>query len=125
MRCIAQGILKHRWLVLIAFAIVLVVSFGASQLVHVNFQLSDYLPDETESTVGLRIMEKEFESKPANLRILLEKISIPEALIYKEKISAVEGVRDVTWLDDSVDVSSRSRCCRTTRSMPGIKRATH
>ena len=104
MRRVAQGILKYRWLVLIFFAIALAVSFEASQMVRINFQLSDYLPDETESTVGLRIMEEEFNSKPSNLRILIEKVSIPEALVYKEKIAAVDGITDVTWLDDSVDV---------------------
>lgn len=104
MQRIAKGILRHKWLVLAAFAVALVVSFLASQYVKINFKLTDYLPDSAESTVGLRLMEKEFESKPANLRILLEKVTIPEALSYKEKIAAVEGVKDVTWLDDDQDV---------------------
>ncbi len=104
MRRIAQGILKHQWLVLSAFAAALIVSFIASQSVKINFKLTDYLPDSAESTVGLRLMEDEFASKPANLRVLLEKVSIPEALAYKERIAGVKGVKDVTWLDDSVDV---------------------
>ncbi len=104
MRRIAQGILRHKWLVLTAFAAALIVSFLASQYVKINFKLTDYLPDSAESTVGLRLMEDEFASKPANLRVLLEKVTIPEALAYKGKIAQVEGVKDVTWLDDSLDV---------------------
>lgn len=50
-------------------------------------------------------MEQEFESKPSNLRLLLKDVSIPEALEYKRQIAQVEGVKDVTWLDDSVDVT--------------------
>jgi predicted RND superfamily exporter protein len=104
MQRIAKGILRHKWLVLAAFAVALVVSFLASQYVKINFKLTDYLPDSAESTVGLHLMEDEFASKPANLRVLLEKVTIPEALSYKKKIAAVEGVKDVTWLDDDQDV---------------------
>ncbi len=104
MRRIAQGVLRHKWLVLTAFVMALIVSFLASQYVKINFKLTDYLPDSAESTVGLHLMEDEFASKPANLRVLLEKVTIPEALTYKEKIAQIEGVKDVTWLDDSLDV---------------------
>ena len=105
MQRIAQGIIRHKWLVLSAFIVALIASYIASRFVVINFKLTDYLPDSAESTVGLHLMEDEFASKPANLRVLLENVTIPEALAYKEKIAQVEGVKDVTWLDDSADVN--------------------
>ena len=105
MKRVARWILDHRMVVMLLYAVAVAVSIYADSLVKVNYELTDYLPDEAPSTVGLRLMEQEFESKPSNLRLLLKDVSIPEALEYKRQIAQVEGVKDVTWLDDSVDVT--------------------
>ena len=49
-------------------------------------------------------MDEVFDKEPPNVRVLVEDVSIPEALSYKEKIAKVKGVKEVTWLDDSVDI---------------------
>ena len=36
---------------------------------------------------------------------MVKDVTIPEALEYKEKIEAVTGVTNVTWLDDAVDIT--------------------
>ena len=36
---------------------------------------------------------------------MINNVTVPEALEYKSKISAVEGVSSVTWLDDSIDIT--------------------
>lgn len=36
---------------------------------------------------------------------MIKDVTIPEALEYKEKMKAVDGVSDVVWLDDSVDIT--------------------
>lgn len=105
MKRVARWILDHRVVVMLLYAVAVIASIYADSLVKVNYELTDYLPDEAPSTVGLRLMEQEFESKPSNLRLLLKDVSIPEALEYKRQIAQVEGVKDVTWLDDSVDVT--------------------
>lgn len=104
MKRVSTWILKHRAFVLTFFALATVACVYLSTLVRVNYRLSDYLPDDAPSTLGLRAMEDEFASEPSNLRVLIEGASIPEALSYKRQIAAVPGVKDVTWLDDEVDV---------------------
>ena len=36
---------------------------------------------------------------------MINNVTVPEALEYKSKISAVDGVSSVTWLDDSIDIT--------------------
>ena len=36
---------------------------------------------------------------------MINHVTIPEALEYKEKLKAVDGVTEVTWLDDAVDIT--------------------
>lgn len=49
-------------------------------------------------------MEDEFEGGIPNARVMIENISIAEALEYKEKLEKVDGVTDVTWLDDTISI---------------------
>lgn len=49
-------------------------------------------------------MENEFEGGIPNARVMVRNVTIPEALEYKEKILALEGVTDVMWLDDAASI---------------------
>ena len=40
-----------------------------------------------------------------NMRVMVRDVTVPEALDYKEKLAAIDGVEAVTWLDDSLDVT--------------------
>ncbi|MGN0674763.1 MAG: RND family transporter, partial [Oscillospiraceae bacterium] len=54
---------------------------------------------------SLDVMEQEFDGGIPNARIMLQNVTIPQALDYKDKIEAVDGVDDVMWLDDSCDIT--------------------
>ena len=54
--------------------------------------------------MALDLMNQEFDGGVPNARVMIKDVSIPEALEYKEKIKNVDGVSDVTWLDDAVSV---------------------
>lgn len=66
----------------------------------------DYLPDEAPSTEGLEVMDNEFDGAMPNAEVLIEDVSIQEALVYKEQLGDVHGVTGVTWLDDLVDLQT-------------------
>lgn len=104
MKWLSENILKHKLLVLIAFFIAIVFSLFSSRLVKVNYDLAKYLPEDSPSTVALNLMNEKFEKGPPNLRVMIEEVSVPQALEYKEKISKVEGVKEIQWLDDSVNI---------------------
>lgn len=97
-------ILKHKHSVTALFLIATLISAAASLLVSVNYNLMDYLPDEAPSTVALNVMDEEYEAGTPNARLLLEDMSVSEVLDIKEKIAAIDGVEEVSWLDDAVNV---------------------
>lgn len=99
------AVLKHRKAVIALFAVAVVVCMICSQLVSVNYEIADYLPAETASTISLELLNKEFGGGVPNARVMVTNVTIPEALEYKQKLKQIDGVQGVTWLDDTVDVT--------------------
>ncbi|MBN8235666.1 RND family transporter [Halobacillus kuroshimensis] len=64
----------------------------------------DYLPEDAPSIEAVDIMEQEFDEPVENARVMIEGVSITEALSYKQQLEDVDGVGSVTWLDDIIDV---------------------
>lgn len=93
-------VVHHRKLILSLFLIMTAISLVCRNYVSVDYDMNDYLPQESASTTALDVMEKEYEGGIPNARVMVSDVTIPEALEYKEKLSAVDGVSDVTWLDD-------------------------
>ncbi|HZW49185.1 MAG TPA: MMPL family transporter [Bacillota bacterium] len=93
---------RHKKSVLITFFALAVCSGIFSTLVSVNYNMVDYLPQGAQSTTAIHIMEEEFGSEMPNARLLITNITIQEALEYKARIAAIEGINSVNWLDDVV-----------------------
>lgn len=97
-------ILKHKKFIIGIFLILTVVCAGLSTLVGVNYNFADYLPEDAASTKAIDVMEEEYDQPVPNMRVMLYDVSISEALRYKEEIAQTEGVEEVSWLDDAVDI---------------------
>lgn len=97
-----SAVIKLRYLLMAIFMVLAAVCAYAKQFVAVNYDMNDYLPDDTASTVALNVMSDEFDSEIPNARVMIENVSYREALEYKEKLQNIEGVSAVTWLDDSL-----------------------
>mgnify|MGYP000814817554 CR=1 FL=1 len=99
-------IVNHPKLIISIFAAAFIIFAVCKQFVAVDYDMNDYLPENSASTVALDVMNEQFEDGVPNARVMVKNVTIPEALEYKEKISEVDGVTDVTWLDDvqSVDI---------------------
>ena len=104
MNWFAEKTLKYKKVILAVFLGLSVISIFSIAAVNVNYNILDYLPEDSSSTKAIDIMDEVFDKEPPNVRVLVEDVSIPEALSYKEKIAKVKGVKEVTWLDDSVDI---------------------
>lgn len=91
-------------MIIIVFMILTVICIGLSTLVGVNYNFADYLPEDAPSTNARNVMEEEYSQPIPNMRVVIYDVSIPDALEYKEKIKKAEGVKEVTWLDDSIDI---------------------
>lgn len=99
----AELIIKKRHFIESIFIVIIIVSVLCIPFVSANYDLSKYLPSYAPSKHGLDIMEEEF-GYPGTARIMVGDVSIYEAKIYKDKISNIDGVDMVLWLDTMKDV---------------------
>ncbi len=104
MKRLYRSIVNHPKQILIIFLLATICGLFLQSLVGVNYDMTDYLPDESHSTISLELMQEEFEGGIPNARVMVKNVSIPEALEYKEKLLACEGVTEVLWLDDVADI---------------------
>ncbi len=104
MRKFYEKVVAHSKPITMAFVIVFVICAICSRMVSVDYDMNDYLPEDSASTVALDLMDEEFGSGIPNARVMVEDVTIPEALAYKQELEAIDGVTEVTWLDDVVSV---------------------
>ena len=104
MRKVYEWVVDHRKLVIAFYAVAVIICAICKTQIGVNYDMNDYLPEDSASTVALNLMNKEFDGGVPNARVMIKDVSVPEALKYKEKLKKVDGVTDVTWLDDAVSV---------------------
>ncbi len=93
-------IVNHTKSVIAVFLVLFAVCAVCKQFISVDYDMNDYLPPDSASTQALDLMEQEYEGGIPNARVLVQDVTVPQALEYKEKLMAVDGVTDVTWLDD-------------------------
>ena len=105
MNKIFKKIVDHLKLIISVFLIAAVVCGVCRQFVAVDYDMNDYLPEESPSTVALDTMQSEYSGGIPNARVMVSDVTISEALDYKKQIEAVDGVTDVTWLDDRTDIT--------------------
>lgn len=101
---IAAQIIKYRKPLVIVFMILTVISAIAQFFVTVNYNMSDYMPEDTQSTQAIEIMKEEFDRSLENAKVMIRDVSVQEALLYKQLLEEIDGVSDIVWLDEVVDL---------------------
>lgn len=105
MRRFYTGVVRRRKMILVLFTLAAAVCLLLQQAVDVNYDVNDYLPEGTASTVSIEVLEQEFGEGIPNARVMIRDVTVPEALAYKAKLAAIPGVSAVTWLDDAADLA--------------------
>lgn len=100
-----EKVIAHPIVVIVIFGLLTAFAAVCKPLISVNYDMNDYLPEDSKSTVSLEVMEQEFDGGIPNAQVMIKNVTVPQALDYKEKIFAVDGVDEVTWLDDSIDIT--------------------
>lgn len=101
---LSKNIIKHRKLIVVFFIAAALVCAILQSGVSVNYNMADYLPEDAESTLALRIMGEEFNTGVPNARVMIPDVSISKALEFKNTLSGISGVSDLMWLDDVIDL---------------------
>lgn len=97
-------IVAMRRIILVVFLIATVGCLILKNMVSVNYDINDYLPESSHSTISIDKMQEEFDGGIPNARVMIRDVTIPEALEYKDKLKEVDGVTEVTWLDDAASI---------------------
>lgn len=95
-------IVNHPKLIMGIFIATVIICAVCKQWVSVDYDMNDYLPEDSSSTVALDVMESNYDGGIPNARVMVKDVTIPEALEYKAKIEKTDGVTEVTWLDDVI-----------------------
>lgn len=99
----ADFIVKFRHMILIVFVVALVAAGMASLGVVTNYEMAKYLPREMQAVVGMDKVIEEF-GVPTTVRVMIEDVSLAEAVSYKEKLRQASYVQSILWLDDAYDL---------------------
>ncbi len=84
----------------IARLVILLVIFNliCFPFVGVNYDLTTYLPDFSDSKIAINKMRDTF-GYPGTGRVMLKDVSIYEAKQYKDQLEKVDGVDQIVWCD--------------------------
>ncbi len=104
-RRLFTAIVRFRIPIIVVFVVAALFCAVLRGFVGVNYNMNDYLPKDAPSTTALDLMDQQFDGAVPNARVMVKTQDIQEALAYKSRIAAVDGVSSVTWLDDSVSLS--------------------
>lgn len=99
-----RRMLNHKKLIVFIFLVFSILCIFFSRQVKVNYNINDYLPEDSPSTQAINVMEDEFEGGIPNARVMISNVTVAEALDYKEKLLDINGVSNVIWLNDSVNI---------------------
>lgn len=105
MRRLYTAVTAHRRVMLALFILCSAVCLMLRGLVVVNYDINEYLPADSPSTVAIDVMGAEFPGGIPNARVMVRDVTVPEALEIKQKLSDAPGVLAVSWLDDAADVT--------------------
>lgn len=100
MRKVTDFIVEKRNYILIIFIILSFISLYIGTKVNINNDISEYLPENSETKIGMNIMNDKFdEIKQSKLYIMFKDLSKEEKIKMKEELSNIKNVSSVDYDD--------------------------
>ena len=107
MKKITDFIVRRRNIIMVVFIFFAIVSVFLSQQVKINYEMTEYLPSDSETKIGMDIMEKEFdEEKESYLNIMFKNLTEEEKDDMYKKILEIDGVSSVDYEKESEKYNS-------------------
>ncbi len=100
-----RRVIRYRKAIMAGFAVLLVLSAWMYTKVYVDYDLLNYLPQDSPSTKSLEVMAEEFGGNVPNVRVMLRDVTQKETKDYKREIEELDGVLAVTWLDSMLPLN--------------------
>ena len=101
MKKFTDFIINKRYFILVLFIILTIFSGILASKVKINHDISKYLPDTSETRIGMNIMEKEFsETETSTLNLMFENLENEKKQEIKSELESIDNVESVDY-DDS------------------------
>ncbi len=97
MKKLTDFIVEHRNLMLIIFIIFSVIAVIASNKVNINYDIAKYLPDSSETRIGLDIMEDEFEETQSSMNLMFNGLAEDEKDQIFNELKDIHGISSVDY----------------------------
>lgn len=81
---------------LVIFAIISILSLITMQMVKINYNLSDYLDEDTETKIALNLIENEF-GLTGNIQVLVKNVDTKNANEIKDYLEEIDNVLNVSF----------------------------
>ena len=98
MRKITDFIINKRHFILVLFIVFTIISAILSSKVKINYDIAKYLPDTSETRIGMDIMEEEFSgTETSSLNLMFENLADNKKLEIKNDLESIDGVESVDY----------------------------
>lgn len=95
---ITDFIVDKRYIVLAIFIILAVISTILSTKVNINYDIAEYLPDTSETRIGMNIMEEKFkETNTSELNIMFKGLSEEEKENIHKELLQLDGISSIDY----------------------------
>ncbi|GEM_PF-41698 len=101
---IASFIAKHPKTILLIASLLLIPAAVGYLSTFVNYDIMSYMPESVESVQGEQILDKDFDLA-ANAFLVITDMQPKDVVKIKNKIAGIEGVNNVIWIDDVMDIN--------------------
>lgn len=104
MRGLSKQIAKKSKLILVIAILLLIPSTIGFLKTDINYDILSYLPNDLSTTQAEEILKDNFDCGSLAM-LIIENMKDKDVSKLKEKLTTVEGVNDVLWIDDFLDLS--------------------
>ena len=101
---LSKAIVKHRSLILIIAAVLIIPSVIGMAGTRINYDMLSYLPDDIETIEGQDILLKDF-GKGAFSFVIVDGMEDKDISKLRGKLEKIDNVGSVIWYDSLMDIS--------------------
>ena len=102
MRKLAEFIVDKRKFLLIIFIAAAIGSVIMSSHINVIQELTDYLPDDTETSIGLDVMDEQFTTF-GTAKVMVQNVTYDQAKTIADQLKDIKGVSAVDFYEEDED----------------------
>ena len=98
MKKITDFIVEKRYYILSLFIVLTIICIFLMPKVNINHEISEYLPDDSETRIGMNIMEDEFSSNPSSsYNLMFKGLNDSEKKKIYEELTKIKNVSSVDY----------------------------